>query len=367
VASSKGLELSKLHYYYEIGSKRMRGQGRDSNLGAAPPRTARSKDARHRLPDVSLPLGKSPSMVSLSEQIGKVAGTPASVLIVGESGSGKELVARAIHERSKRADCPFVPVNCGAIPPSLIEAELFGHEKGSFTGASARNIGYFEHASGGTLFLDEVTEMPIDMQVQLLRVLESGAFHRVGGLEEVKVDVRVLAATNRDPYQAIAEGTFREDLLYRLAVVPLRVPPLRERREDVEFLAQTFLDNFNAAENSAKTFSSKAIETLNSHHWPGNVRELKNTVHRAFILADDIVEIPTISPAKRDRNSRSEDGCLRMHVGTPLAQAQRELILATLAHHDGDKRLTAATLGISLKTLYNRLGSYEGTPDATEA
>jgi DNA-binding NtrC family response regulator len=345
----------------------MRGQGLDSNQGAAPPRTARSKDTRRRLPDVSLPLGKSPSMVSLSEQIGKVAGTPASVLIVGESGSGKELVARAIHERSKRADCPFVPVNCGAIPPSLIEAELFGHEKGSFTGASARNIGYFEHASGGTLFLDEVTEMPIDMQVQLLRVLESGAFHRVGGLEEVKVDVRVLAATNRDPYQAIAEGTFREDLLYRLAVVPLRVPPLRERREDVEFLAQTFLDNFNAAENSAKTFSRKAIETLNSHHWPGNVRELKNTVHRAFILADDIVDIPIMAPAKRDRNSRSEDGCLRMNVGTPLAQAQRELILATLAHHDGDKRLTAATLGISLKTLYNRLGSYEGTPDATQA
>jgi DNA-binding NtrC family response regulator len=304
-------------------------------------------------------------MISLSDQIDKVARTPASVLIIGESGSGKELVARAIHERSKRADQPFVPVNCGAIPPSLIEAELFGHEKGSFTGASARNIGYFEHASGGTLFLDEVTEMPVDMQVQLLRVLESGAFHRVGGLEEVKVDVRVLAATNRDPYQAIAEGTFREDLLYRLAVVPLRVPPLRERHEDVEFLAQTFLDYFNASEKSRKVFSRKALDTLNTYHWPGNVRELKNTVHRAFILADDVIEVPPMAPAKRPRAAQVNDGILRMNVGMPLAQAQRELILATLAHHDGDKRLAASTLGISLKTLYNRLGSYSGVPDTS--
>lgn len=341
-------------------TKRTRGQERDAGpKNGATPNAAKSKDTRRRLSPPQLSLGKSPGMISLSDQIDKVAKTPASVLIVGESGSGKELVARAIHERSKRADSPFVPVNCGAIPPSLIEAELFGHEKGSFTGASSRNIGYFEHASGGTLFLDEVTEMPIDMQVQLLRVLESGAFHRVGGLEEVKVDVRVLAATNRDPYQAIADGVFREDLLYRLAVVPLRVPPLRERREDVEFLAQTFLDQFNESEHSKKAFSRKALDTLLNHSWPGNVRELKNTVHRAFILADDTVEVPSLGTTKREKQSQVDDGCLKMHVGMPLAQAQRELILATLAHHDGDKRLAAETLGISLKTLYNRLGSYE--------
>ena len=211
-------------------------------------------------------------MRALSQEIEKVAATPASVLIVGESGTGKELVARAIHEYSKRHGQPFVPVNCGAIPASLIEAELFGHEKGSFTGANAQNIGYFEHASGGTIFLDEVTEMPIDMQVQLLRVLESGTFHRVGGLEEVHVDVRVIAATNRDPYEAIREGSFREDLLYRLAVVPLHVPPLRQRAEDVIFLAQYFLDQLNGREKLSKTFSEQAILTLQGHDWPGNVR-----------------------------------------------------------------------------------------------
>lgn len=304
-------------------------------------------------------LGQSAVMQDLAAQIKKVAATPASVLIVGESGSGKELVARAIHEHSKRADKPFVPVNCGAIPPSLIEAELFGHEKGSFTGASAQSIGYFEHASGGTIFLDEVTEMPIDMQVQLLRVLESGAFHRVGGLDEVKVDVRVVAATNRDPYAAIADGAFREDLLYRLAVVPLRVPPLRERKDDVEFLANVFLNNFNIAEGKEKQFSKKSLEVLANYDWPGNVRELKNTVHRAYILADDVLDVVQPKPSRKKHESASNSGELKMTVGMPLADAQRELILATLAHHDGDKKLAASTLGISLKTLYNRLGTYQ--------
>jgi DNA-binding NtrC family response regulator len=300
-------------------------------------------------------------MRTLSQEIEKVAATPASVLIVGESGTGKELVARAIHEYSKRHDQSFVPVNCGAIPPSLIEAELFGHEKGSFTGANAQNIGYFEHASGGTIFLDEVTEMPIDMQVQLLRVLESGAFHRVGGLGEVHVDVRVIAATNRDPYEAIREGTFREDLLYRLAVVPLHVPPLRERDEDVVFLAQHFLDKLNEREKHCKRFSEQAIEALQNYDWPGNVRELKNTVHRAFILADEVIEIPKRISRKKPAPCEDRPGniegteLLAIHVGIKLADAQRNLIMATLAYHEGDKRRAARTLGISLKTLYNRL------------
>lgn len=312
----------------------------------------------------SLELGRSPAMRALTAEIAKVARTPASVLIVGESGSGKELVARAIHEASARVDKPFVPVNCGAIPASLIEAELFGHEKGSFTGATAQNIGYFEHASSGTIFLDEVTEMPIDMQVQLLRVLESGAFHRVGGLEEIHVDVRVLAATNRDPYEAIREGVFREDLLYRLAVVPLFVPPLRERPEDIAFLAERFLKQFNDKEKISKIFSARALSNLAAHDWPGNVRELKNTVHRAFILSDDTVEIPVLGGKK----SRAEfgmptrEGEVVMQIGARLADAQRDLIVATLKHHGGDKKRTADVLGVSLKTLYNRLGSYEGAP-----
>jgi DNA-binding NtrC family response regulator len=306
-------------------------------------------------------MGKCPAMLKLAEQIEKVAITEASVLVVGESGSGKELVARSIHTCSQRAAQPFVPVNCGAIPASLIEAELFGHEKGSFTGAVAQNIGYFEHASGGTLFLDEVTEMPLDMQVQLLRVLETGTFHRVGGLEHVRVNVRIVAATNRDPYKAVADGRFREDLLYRLAVVPLRVPPLRERLEDVPYLAQRFLDGFNSAEGAAKTFSKRALETLAAHDWPGNVRELKNTIHRAFIMADDVVEIAGPAVTRRPGKTTVTQGSLKMCVGTSLLQAQRELILATLAHHQGDKRRTARTLGISLKTLYNRLGTYEAS------
>lgn len=299
-------------------------------------------------------------MQQLAQQIEKVATTEASVLVVGESGCGKELVARAIHTGSQRAGQPFVPVNCGAIPPSLIEAELFGHEKGSFTGAVAQNIGYFEHATGGTLFLDEVTEMPLDMQVQLLRVLETGVFHRVGGLHPVEVDVRIVAATNRDPYAAVEQGQFREDLLYRLAVVPLRVPPLRERMEDVPYLAQRFLDGFNAAEGSAKVFAKGSMEALAAYDWPGNVRELKNTVHRAFIMADDEVEIPALAAARKPaKAAATETGSVRMAVGTSLMQAQQDLILATLAHHQGDKRRTARTLGISLKTLYNRLGTYE--------
>lgn len=307
-----------------------------------------------------LALGRSPAMLALTGEIEKVARTPASVLIVGESGSGKELVARAIHEASRRAAKPFVAVNCGAIPASLIEAELFGHEKGSFTGATAQNIGYFEHASSGTIFLDEVTEMPIDMQVQLLRVLESGAFHRVGGLEEIHVDVRVLAATNRDPYEAIKDGAFREDLLYRLAVVPLFVPPLRERLEDVIFLADRFLTQFNQKEKSSKVFSEASLENLTAHDWPGNVRELKNTVHRAFILSDESVEVPPLGGGKKRAVASDSTGEVIMQVGTRLADAQRDLIVATLNHHAGDKKRAAQALGVSLKTLYNRLDAYEG-------
>lgn len=311
--------------------------------------------------------GSSPPMLNLYRQIDKVAQTALSVLVVGESGTGKELIAKTVHDRSKRANQAFIPVNCGAIPAALIEGELFGHEKGSFTGAVHQHIGYFEHASGGTIFLDEITEMAPDMQIKLLRVLETGTFHRVGGTDQVKVDVRVVAATNRDPQAAVKEGRFREDLLYRLAVFPIRVPPLRERQGDVALLAQRFLDQFNAAEKTAKQFSRRALDALAQHSWPGNVRELKNTVHRAFILADDVVELANPQPASRGKRPVRRDGCLDVWIGTPLLDAQREIILATLAHFDGDKKLAASTLGISLKTLYNRLESYKSdAPQTTE-
>ena len=279
-------------------------------------------------------------------------------MLAGESGTGKELIAQTIHQFSPRCNENFVAVNCGAIPPHLIEAALFGHEKGSFTGAARQHAGYFEHASRGTLFLDEITEMPTDMQVKLLRVLESGAFLRVGGSEEVKVDVRLIAATNRDVETAVKEGSLREDLMYRLAVFPIRVPPLRERNGDVELLAQHFLQTLNAKDNTRKSFSRQSLETIRAYSWPGNVRELKNVVQRAFILSSDTLTIEDHLSDLSAKKTVIHDGFLSFSVGMPLADAQREIILATLKHFGGNKRLTAEALGISLKTLYNRLKEY---------
>jgi len=320
---------------------------------AEPPRVEPPRD------HYGLLYGASAPMRDLYQQIAKVAPTALTVLIIGESGTGKELVARTLHEKSPRSGGPFIPVNCGAIPATLIEGELFGHEKGSFTGAVQQHAGYFERAAGGTIFLDEITEMAPDMQIKLLRVLETASFHRVGGTEQISTDVRVIAATNRDPQVAVQEGRFREDLLYRLAVFPLRVPPLRERTSDIELLARRFLEQLNAAEKSRKRFAKGTLDDLRQHHWPGNVRELKNAVHRAFILADEEVEVQNPEPAPRNRRVVRREGSLELAVGIPLPDAQRELILATLAHFGGDKRQTASTLGISLKTLYNRLDTYK--------
>lgn len=302
--------------------------------------------------------GSSPAMELLYEQIGRVAGTDAAVLLIGESGTGKELVAQTLHQMSARHDEVFNAVNCGAIHAHLIEAALFGHEKGSFTGAVRQHIGYFEHASKGTLFLDEITEMPTDMQVKLLRVLESGTFLRVGGDEEVKVDVRLIAATNRDLDMAVKQGNLRADLMYRLAVFPVRISPLRERDGDIELLAQHFLDGFNAKDKTQKDFSRRSMEILRSYSWPGNVRELKNVVHRAFILSTDSVEVEESLLELSSHKPTLSEGYMNFFVGTPLADAQREIILATLKHFGGNKRLAAETLGISLKTLYNRLKEY---------
>lgn len=303
--------------------------------------------------------GSSAAMCTLYEQVDKVAGTDAPVLICGESGTGKELLAQTLHSRSARNAAPFIPVNCGAVSAQLSESELFGHEKGSFTGAHQRHIGYFERACGGTLFLDEVTEMPPEMQVKLLRVLETGTFYRVGGTEQIKADVRIIAATNRALDNAVQSGHFREDLMYRLAVVPLCMPPLRERDDDIVLLAQHFLTQLNEQHNTAKTFPRMTLNVLREQPWRGNVRELKNAILRAYILSDQTL---TIEPQCRQRANDpvlTIEGCLKIAVGVPLADAQRALIMATLEQCEGNKRDAAERLGISLKTLYNRLALYD--------
>ena len=299
--------------------------------------------------------GGSAAMQAIYRRIEKVAPTSATVLITGESGSGKEVVARTIHERSEFAKAPFIAVNCGAIPGNLIEAELFGYEKGAFTGAAKMHRGCFERAEGGTLFLDEIIEMAPEMQVRLLRVLETGRFTRVGGEEELRARVRIIAASNREPRQAVLDGQLREDLMYRLAVFPIALPPLREREGDAELLAEHFLQQLNDAEGTAKGFSRQAIVTIRAHRWSGNVRELKNAVQRAYILADEHVELDfaglaCVEPA---------GNCLRIPVGAPLAEIERQAIYATLDLCDGNKRRCAEMLGVSLKTLYNRLSEYQ--------
>jgi DNA-binding NtrC family response regulator len=299
--------------------------------------------------------GSSTVMQDVYRMIEKVAPTEATVFITGESGCGKELVARTIHERSPRARGGFVAINCGAIPQNLIEAELFGHERGAFTGANRQHRGCFERAEGGTLFLDEITEMPLEMQVRLLRVLETGRFVRVGGDGEIRTNVRVLAATNRDALDAVRDGRLREDLMYRLAVFPIALPPLRERDGDTELLAEHFLQNLNVEGGLSKRFSRAALTTIRAYHWPGNVRELKNAVHRAFIMAEEFVELDLSGLAC----PAVEGECLRMPVGTSLAEMERQAILATLDHCRGNKRRAAEMLGVSLKTLYNRLTAYQ--------
>ena len=303
-------------------------------------------------------VGRSSSMQKVYELIERVAPTDAGVFVTGESGTGKELVAETVHLLSRRRAESFVAVNCGAMSPTLIESELFGHEKGSFTGADRRRAGYFERANGGTLFLDEITEMPQDLQVKLLRVLEVGAVTRVGASELTPVNVRVIAASNRDPAEAMAKGQLREDLLYRLNVFPIELPPLRLRESDAILLAEHFLEQVNAREGSRKRFSPRALERLQALVWPGNVRELKNAVERAAILADVTIDAEALPLPKTDA-AIPEDATLHVRIGTPIEEIERRMILATLGSLDGNKRRTAEVLGISLKTLYNRLNVYQ--------
>lgn len=298
--------------------------------------------------------GNSPAMRKLYRVVRKVAPSSATVLVVGESGTGKELAAQTLHQMSGVAG-PFVAMNCGAIASELAESELFGHEKGSFSGAERRHAGYFERAEGGTLLLDEVGEMPLDLQVKLLRVLETGKFRRVGGTEDLSMNVRFVAATNRDPEAAIQEGLLREDLYFRIAQFCLRMPPLRERDRDIAGLAHAFLNELNTEHGTAKRCSPDAIAAIEDYAWPGNVRELKSAVERAFILAEDALEPQHLPEGQIEQAGEF----LRISVGESLQQTEKQQILATIEACNGNKKAAAETLGIALKTLYNKLKEYE--------
>ncbi len=311
--------------------------------------------------------GRSQAMRRVYEQVMRVACTNVTVFVTGESGTGKEVVARTVHDLSRRRARPFLAVNCGAISPQLIESEIFGHEKGSFTGADRQHQGFFERASGGTLFLDEITEMPLDLQVKLLRVLETGTFMRVGSTTVQQTDVRLVAATNRDPMDAVKAGRLREDLFYRLNVFPIALSPLRERAEDIPLLAQHFLDQVSKREGQRKQFAPAALQRLSGYKWPGNVRELRNMVCRAYVMATDTIIHDACLPGDPVQPAGAADApavpSLTIQVGTALAEIERRVTLATLEYLGNHKEKTAAALGISLKTLYNRLKEYAALPE----
>ncbi len=302
-------------------------------------------------------IGKSAEMKKVFELVRRVAPTRASVMVTGESGVGKELVADAIHNLSPRRDGPLVKVHCAALAESLLESELFGHEKGAFTGAQGRRRGRFELAHEGTLFLDEIGEINQNVQIKILRVLQERKFERVGGEETVEVDVRIIAATNRDLKEEIRKGSFREDLYYRLNVVSIHVPPLRERRDDIPLLAMAFLREFGE-ENGKRIegFNPKARLSLYSYPWPGNVRELRNCVESAVVMAaGGLVELEDLPPSVR---SSGEERNVRVPVGSSLAEAEKILITETLASQAGNKSRTAEVLGIGRKTLYQKIEDY---------
>ena len=317
---------------------------------------------------------RDPAMQQVIALADQVAPSDASILITGESGVGKEVIARYVHQKSRRAGKPFISVNCAAIPDNLLESELFGHEKGAFTGAVARRIGKFEEANGGTLLLDEISEMDARLQAKLLRAIQERVIDRVGGAKPVKVDIRILATSNRDLAQAVRDGTFREDLLYRLNVVNLRLPPLRERPGDVVALAEFFAKKYAAANGMPdRPLSEAARRRLASHRWPGNVRELENAVHRAVLLSngpevqDDAIRLPDGQPmsGQGDPGARAAQAAYqaaetasRAFVGQTVAAMEQQLILDTLSHCLGNRTHAATILGISIRTLRNKLKEY---------
>ena len=326
-------------------------------------RTLRDKGALGRL------VGSSKKMQEIFHLIEMVAPSTASVLITGMSGTGKELVARTVHELSPRKNKPFVAINCAAIPETLIESEIFGHEKGAFTGAMERRIGCFELAEGGTLLLDEIGEMPAGTQAKLLRVLEERTLRRLGGKVETSFDVRVLAATNKVPEDAIATGELRQDLYYRLNVFNIPMPALREHKEDIPDLVQSLLADMNAKHNrKVSTVSEAVLNQFQSHSWPGNVRELRNTLERAVVMCEGaVVETKHLPPGFGQVTARpvaTDPSAIHLGVGTTVEEAERQLILKTLASTNNNKTRAAEILQISLKTLHNKLKEYgAATPD----
>ncbi|NVK26357.1 MAG: sigma-54-dependent Fis family transcriptional regulator [Gammaproteobacteria bacterium] len=313
------------------------------------------------LDQYGLLLGSSSEMHKLFRTIRRIAKSNSNVFIIGESGVGKELVANTIHLSSLRSEQPFLAINCGAISPELVDSELFGHVKGAFTGANQNHQGVFTQAKGGTLFLDEISEMPLEHQVKLLRVLETGEYRPVGSTTVLKADVRVLAATNRVPQEAIDEERLREDLYFRLAHFPLSVPPLRVRGDDITELTKHFIAYHNAEQTVQKAIEPEALEQLAQHTWPGNVRELKHTIERAFLLADSVIQTQHIKYDMADSANpdiANDEADTAVPSGISLEELEKAAIMNTLSDNDGNKTETANDLGISVKTLYNKLDKY---------
>ena len=308
-------------------------------------------------------LGRSRALREAVATLLRIAPADVSVLLTGESGTGKELAAQTLHNAAGREGA-FVAFNCGAVPGDLLASELFGHERGSFTGAVGRHVGVFEQAANGTLFLDEIGEMPPQLQVYLLRALETGCITRVGGTDSIPTSVRVVAATNRDPLEAIAEGRLREDLYYRLADIAIHMPPLRERGDDVLLLARAFIDRLNVRYGQHKRLAAGCEKLLLRHLWPGNVRELRSAVQRAYLLEPG--GLVTVSPsAPQPTVLRETDTCIVFNIGTTMAEMERRMLLKTLAHFGNDKTAAARALGISVRTVHNHLArmAEEGRPD----
>jgi putative PEP-CTERM system response regulator len=316
------------------------------------------RDSQVQLPFEGL-IATDEAMRKVCRMVEKVAPTDVSVLILGESGTGKELVARAVHTKSERAKGPFMAINCAALPKDILENELFGHEKGAFTGSTNEKPGHFEMADGGTLFLDEVAEMPPDIQVKLLRAIETRTVRRLGGKKEIAVDIRIVAATNKDLQKALADNELREDLYYRLAVVELPLPPLRERSGDLRLLAEEFLARFARSNNKRITgFDDAAWDWILSYHWPGNVRELKNAVERAVIMArGDRIMVGDIMPRHLQLGGEVA-GAVTIPVGATLADARRQLVLRTFASTGGDHARSARILGVSPEELSRELEQF---------
>jgi len=303
-------------------------------------------------------LGVSPAMRKVYSLVEKVAPSKTSVVITGPSGTGKEVIARAIHNLSPRRDKPFIAINCSAIPATLMESEIFGHEKGAFTGADQRRLGCFELANGGTLFLDEVGELPVELQAKFLRVIEEEKLRRLGGKSEIAVDVRVICATHRNLKRQIEAGAFREDLYFRLNVFSIELPRLKERREDIPLLAQHFVERFaREAGKRIRGITPEAMKLLEAYSWPGNIRELRNTMERGVILCDgDMIDESHLPPEMG--SAPSGNAVIKLSLGLPLREVEKEYILGSLRRNKGNKSRTAEVLGISEKTLYNKLNRY---------